>query len=435
MATPSSSSVEFLISIGTGLVLASCATKLDLAPNTPEFCAQLESKETVECFRHLGDLAFSSRAYGQATTFYESGQTSLSAPRYQTALYQSALAAASVGDLATGRSILGRLQYAQKDAALILGDAAFENRKYSHALSSYDDAGVPASSPRLRVSIYEVATADLQQGRLEKAEAGFLRYGYSPQEVSLLFGDHFLRSAETIQDFEKAANQLERAGIARVTALGLVAEQSLGGAIQVEQQDFESAMAQFLIAAGYDPRPAQRRLHRKKAAELNQEVTDRESDCRKILATWKERACPVINLPTEEVCTTEKTQRSGAEEQAWAMKKQDALTADIGAGAQAQQSHQYAFATLLDNLDQRLRTNKVCSNVGGGTERDESRAQALQQCAKGVAELSKRSLEHYRKADEAALKELEQKSSSWSKIELEVGKNPCPADTRKVVTP
>lgn len=276
--------VQFLVSIGMGLLLSSCAAKLDLAPDTPEFCSQLESKQVGECFRHLGDLAFSNRAFGQATTLYERGQTSMSAPRYQAALYRSALAAAAEGDLATGQALLGRLQYPKKDIALILGDAAFDNRKFSHALNSYDEAGVPASSPRLRISVYEVATADLRQGRLESAEAGFLRYGYSPSEVAALLGDRILKAARTVQDYENAVRYLQRAGVGKDVALSLVAEQSLGRAIQGEQDDFESALAQFLVEAGYDPRPSRLRLHRKKAAAFYEQMRRQESHCRKVLA-------------------------------------------------------------------------------------------------------------------------------------------------------
>jgi hypothetical protein len=52
-----------------------------------------------------------------------------------------------------------------------------------------------------------------------------------------------------------------------------------------------------------------------------------------------------------------------------------------------------------------------------------------------AARLSHRSLEHYRKANEAAPSGLEQESSFWSTIELEMGKNLCPADTSTVVRP
>jgi hypothetical protein len=109
--------------------------------------------------------------------------------------------------------------------------------------------------------------------------------------------------------------------------------------------------------------------------------------------------------------------------------------AQIGAGAQGRQSIEYSVATLLDNLDKRARTQEICTTVDGSSTQDESRAQALQHCAREVADLSKRFLDHFRKAHEAPASDLKSKSSSWMTFGLEVSKTPCPADTRKVVTP
>jgi hypothetical protein len=107
----------------------------------------------------------------------------------------------------------------------------------------------------------------------------------------------------------------------------------------------------------------------------------------------------------------------------------------MNAAAQGRSSSQAATARIADWIEDLAATHEACSTVGGGTTQDKSRVEALQKCATDVVDLSRASLEHYRRAESAAPKDLERTSTSWSTIKSEVDKNPCPADTSKVVTP
>jgi hypothetical protein len=146
------------------------------------------------------------------------------------------------------------------------------------------------------VCAYEVAMTDLREGRLDRAEAGFLRYGYSPQEVALLLGDHLLQTATTVGDYARAANHLQQAEVARDAILTAVAEHSLSRAIRAERRDFEAAMAKALVESGFDPRPVRLRLHQEWATELYQLAMQRDAACRNALGVWKTLPCPTTNV-------------------------------------------------------------------------------------------------------------------------------------------
>jgi len=189
-----------------------------------------------------------------------------------------------------------------------LGDAEVDRNDHAAATGHYERAGVPDSAPRMRLSLYRVASANLEQGDVDAAERGFARAGYSDREIALLVAESFLRGRRSVERLEQAIGYLTRGGLSREQALLAVGDVALEKAFAGGGPEFEQAAFRWLQEVGVDAAAEVVRRHHATAWDAEKKAMETQAVCDGLRAAWEKepctsetefrpRVCAALNIP------------------------------------------------------------------------------------------------------------------------------------------